>query len=75
MPRVKGLIYIQDDEEWADYREKVKDYSILKIDTVRLTDSLDETEVTSTMLLVYIVNSYYVPVAYIIHFIESCDFS
>jgi hypothetical protein len=39
----------KDDEEWADYREKVKDYSVLKIDTVRLVNSLDETEVSKAV--------------------------
>jgi hypothetical protein len=44
-------VFLKDDDEWAEYREKVKDYSILKIDTVRLVDSIDETtEVRSSIL-------------------------
>ena len=31
----------EEDEEWAEYREKVKDYSVLKIESVRLVDSID----------------------------------
>lgn len=31
----------EDEEEWAEYREKLKDYSVLKIESVRLVDSLD----------------------------------
>ena len=34
-----------EEEEWNEYREKLKDYSVLKIDSVRLVDSID-TEVT-----------------------------
>lgn len=30
-----------EDEEWAEYREKVKDYSVLKIESVRLVDSIE----------------------------------
>ena len=35
-----------EDEEWGEYREKLKDYSVLKIESVRLVDSID-TEVES----------------------------
>jgi len=34
----------EEDEEWAEYREKLKDYSVLKIESVRLVDSLDTEE-------------------------------
>ena len=36
----------EDEEEWGEYREKLKDYSVLKIESVRLVDSID-TEVES----------------------------
>jgi len=37
----------EEEEEWNEYREKLKDYSVLKIDSVRLVDSIDteDTEV------------------------------
>ncbi len=31
-----------DSEEWNDYREKVKDYSVLKIESVRLVSTDNE---------------------------------
>ena len=39
----------EEDEEWGEYREKLKDYSVLKIDSVRLVDSID-TEVSISIL-------------------------